>query len=349
MRRSLLYLFLLLGGCSRLFGLVTVEADDRDGDRIPDQLDNCPDKPNPDQSNIDGDDVGDACQGCQSPSGLDDDHDGIPNECDGCDNRGEDLNHDSVPDACETLNDAGMIVINPIDATTCVMCQACPLGPAHDEDGDTIADACDPCPPFPPSVSPTDADPDLDGIADRCDTSTGQPSHQLFDPFTTPNQIWVEDGGTWTVTHDELRINPGLAVFTRSLGVGVGDFTVRTEVALTGNGLLGSSAAGVRLAHTTDGVIDLFWTCEVTSDGLGAVQVQIGQKKLAPEVLDTIPVAPTYSISLEYRQGNIVCLANGQGGKLINSSANLDPWVAGLTASGPYQIAFKWYQFVTDN
>lgn len=34
---------------------------DRDGDDVPDGLDNCPTKPNVDQSDSDGDDVGDAC------------------------------------------------------------------------------------------------------------------------------------------------------------------------------------------------------------------------------------------------------------------------------------------------
>ena len=225
MGRSWLIACLVLSGCARLFSLDGVAADDRDGDRVPDSLDNCVDKRNPDQSDIDGNGVGDACQGCQSPSGADDDNDGIPNECDGCDNRGPDLNRDAVPDACETLNDAGMIVINPVDAGTCPSCQPCALGPPHDEDGDTLADACDPCPAFPEVVSPIDTFSDGDGISEACDTSTQPPvaSRQLFDPFTAPTQTWFDNGGTWTVTHDELRITPSAPVI-RVLGFGVGDF-----------------------------------------------------------------------------------------------------------------------------
>ncbi len=34
---------------------------DRDGDGIPDDIDNCPDTPNPDQTDSDGDGIGDVC------------------------------------------------------------------------------------------------------------------------------------------------------------------------------------------------------------------------------------------------------------------------------------------------
>ena len=61
---------------------------DRDGDGVPDHIDNCPDVPNPGQANEDGDDRGDACDLCPHLAGTvpgsddDDDHDGIGNQCD---------------------------------------------------------------------------------------------------------------------------------------------------------------------------------------------------------------------------------------------------------------------------
>jgi hypothetical protein len=61
---------------------------DRDGDGVPDDVDNCPDVANPDQANEDGDDRGDACDLCPHLAGTvpgtddDDDHDGIGNQCD---------------------------------------------------------------------------------------------------------------------------------------------------------------------------------------------------------------------------------------------------------------------------
>ncbi len=334
-----------LGACSRLFALNTVAVDDRDGDRVPDPLDNCPDKANTDQSDIDGDGVGDACQGCQSPSGLDDDHDGIPNECDGCDNRGADLNHDAVPDACETLNDAGMIVLAPVDASSCPTCQPCLLGPAHDEDGDTFADACDACPAFPLDITTDTLDPDGDGIDALCDTSSGLPSHQLFDPFTTPNQLWFDTGGTWTVTHDELRINPGGNTYLRSLGVGTGDFVARTKV--TFGSATATANAGVFVLHRTAASIDELWTCQVYSNGSGSTSVALSNGQL--EVRASAQAAASYTIALEYTKEKLICLVNGTAGSIANPGANLDPWLSGLTAHGADAIAFQWYQFATDN
>jgi Thrombospondin type 3 repeat len=61
---------------------------DRDGDGVPDDVDNCPDVANPGQANEDGDDRGDACDLCPHLAGTvpgtdgDDDHDGIGNQCD---------------------------------------------------------------------------------------------------------------------------------------------------------------------------------------------------------------------------------------------------------------------------
>lgn len=80
----------------------TEGALDGDGDRIPDELDNCPSIPNPDQGDNDGDGRGDACDG-------DDDEDGIGDRDDNCpltaNPSQEDYDGDGVGDACDADDD----------------------------------------------------------------------------------------------------------------------------------------------------------------------------------------------------------------------------------------------------
>jgi hypothetical protein len=67
---------------------------DRDGDGIPDDVDNCPDHPNPDQPDLDGDGLGDECDD-------DIDGDGLPNACEvvasSCPRTCMELCHPSLP------------------------------------------------------------------------------------------------------------------------------------------------------------------------------------------------------------------------------------------------------------
>ena len=72
---------------------------DRDGDGISDEDDNCPNDPNTDQADDDGDGIGDACDSADS------DGDSIPDDEDNCltqpNARQEDLDGDGEGDACE--------------------------------------------------------------------------------------------------------------------------------------------------------------------------------------------------------------------------------------------------------
>ncbi len=71
---------------------------DSDGDGIIDCEDNCPNTPNSDQADCDGDGKGDACE-------ADSDGDGIPDDCDNCPNTSnpdqEDKDDDGVGAACD--------------------------------------------------------------------------------------------------------------------------------------------------------------------------------------------------------------------------------------------------------
>jgi hypothetical protein len=94
---------------------------DRDGDEVGDELDNCPDVANPDQTDLDADGVGDLCDTCPAVSDaaqLDGDGDGTGDACDNC----------------PALANANQL----------------------DQDGDGLGDACDACPDDPFSGEPGD-------------------------------------------------------------------------------------------------------------------------------------------------------------------------------------------------
>jgi hypothetical protein len=66
-----------------VFGTTCIQ--DADGDGVQDSLDNCPNTPNPTQSDLDGDGRGDACDNCPTqanPGQQDSDNDGIGDACD---------------------------------------------------------------------------------------------------------------------------------------------------------------------------------------------------------------------------------------------------------------------------
>ena len=145
-------------------------GDDRDGDRIADELDNCRETKNPDQADADGDGIGDACAGV--------DGDGIPAEEDNCpmvDNPKQfDRDDDGRGDVCADPDDDGVVdaedncpdTANPdqADADDNGVGDLC-----DDRDGDGLAvdDNC------PETRNPTQDDRDDDGTGDACDDTDG--------------------------------------------------------------------------------------------------------------------------------------------------------------------------------
>ena len=138
-------------------------CDDDDKDGVPNYIDNCPAKPNPDQKDADGDKLGDLCDNCpltKNPEQYDADQNGIGDICDDTDKDGlinpkdncpnvnnpdqKDQNNNGIGDACEDFDNDG--VLNFEDNCLYVYNPKEYIGNDYrqkDADNDGIGDACD--------------------------------------------------------------------------------------------------------------------------------------------------------------------------------------------------------------
>ena len=152
------------GGDQRL--VLCLDSDlDTDGDGVCDAVDNCPTTANPEQEDVSGNEVGDACD--------DLDEDGILDVTDNCpfDVNADQLDGDGdgVGDVCDNCVE----VSNPDQADADDdgvgdACAQCP--PDEDPDGDNVCNGVDNCPA---SQNADQADGDGDGWGDACDSCAG--------------------------------------------------------------------------------------------------------------------------------------------------------------------------------
>jgi len=188
---------------------------DTDADGFPDEADNCPNTPN-DQSDVNGDGIGDACQpddtdgdgwpdvedNCPStPSAdqSDSDTDGLGDACDNCAaiaNPGqEDTNGDGIGDFCQPDDGDGDGWPAAEDN-----CPGVPNPSQADGDGDGLGDACDNCPAV---ANAGQQDVNADGIGDVCQPDDG-------------------DGDGWPAAEDNCPANANPGQLDTD-GDGVGD------------------------------------------------------------------------------------------------------------------------------
>jgi hypothetical protein len=106
----------------------------------------------------------------------------------------------------------------------------------HDEDADTVGDACDPCPP-----SPTNTDADGDGVGDDCDPNPSVPGERIlmFEGFGDGVPAMWNTLGMWTASTDDIVVTsngPASTATFPALGDHEAIIAGLTVTAVTGTG-----------------------------------------------------------------------------------------------------------------
>jgi len=151
---------------------------DVDGDGVDDEVDNCPAVANPDQTDTDGDGLGDACDDDDDADGLSDADEAVF----GTDPLDPDSDDDGMLDGAEVLAADGTGCPDPLNA---------------DSDGDDLSDGAE----VTLDTNPCDVDTDGDGVWDNDDPLPNEPG------VTTG---WLEDE---TRDQQEEILEVTLAVF----------------------------------------------------------------------------------------------------------------------------------------
>ncbi len=172
--------------CDNCFKTRNPNQEDQDLDGVGDVCDNCVSDNNSNQLDADFDGIGDVCDpinNCDpmyvngnitNPDFVDQDQDGVADNCDNCPNyynpEQDDTDGDGIGDFCDDNYSCGDIDTDSDGvADNCDNCLNKANSNQADGDGDGVGTACDNCPD---NYNPDQLDTDNDGIGNVCDTST---------------------------------------------------------------------------------------------------------------------------------------------------------------------------------
>jgi hypothetical protein len=140
--------------------------------------DNCPDDVNTGQADVDGDGIGDACEG----GGTDSDGDGIPDDQDNC---------PDIPNGPEGGTCSAGTIGDPCTSNGNCGCLGECSNDQEDVDEDGVGDVCDNCPEF-PNANQNNAD--GDDLGDTCDNCRGASNPDQLDSNTNcPDPPYTSD------------------------------------------------------------------------------------------------------------------------------------------------------------
>lgn len=206
---------------------VAAAEQDSDQDGIADDADNCPENANRDQSDIDDDGKGDACDSCDD---RDSDRDGVKNCVDECPDEAGVADRNGCPEPEEADRDGDGV---KDDDDNCVSISN---QDQKDIDSDGLGDACDSC---------DDRDTDKDGIKncyDECPSESGTQDNDGCPPAAPPAMVTV--------------LLPGIGGGPKSL-----------TIASVGNVVEGPLFPGAIQDGDNDGVINAVDECPSTPEG----------------------------------------------------------------------------------
>ena len=218
-----------------------IQIDDDDGDGVANSEDNCPETPNSDQNDADGDGIGDVCDDDDDNDGVLDDFDQDPLDpyiCadvdnDGCDdcsqtgpnssggdpsNDGKDTDADGICDQSDPDDDNDGILDENDN------CPETPNSDQKDTDGDGLGDVCD-------------DDDDGDGVSDSNDNCPNTPQGTRVDVNGCPvfelplNNFKVEVGSATCIGNSDGVINLSVEDASYDYSVTV---TGQSDLSITG-------------------------------------------------------------------------------------------------------------------